>query len=130
MTVKRGKRRADGSLRPAVVRARARRKGAPFVAHDAHERFRSITISGTRIWNSFTLREQLELDHHGVGATLERAANVHRWAKLRDTAGTVRAIGLPRNHPDLRALHVRNHRTVMVARVTGVVAVQREGEAA
>lgn len=114
----RGKRRADGSLRPAVARARARRNGTAFIDPGRQARFRAITCGGTVIWNSHDLREQLGIDADALGLWLEHVAEESRWAKLRDTGGVVRAIGLPGNHPDLTALPThRDHRERMLARV-------------
>lgn len=116
-----GNRRADGTLKPSVRRARQRRTaerhGHGYIVHEAHLRFVRLTVPGTAVWNNADLREALDGDHAVTGRLLEEVAGEHRWAKLRDTHGLVRAIALPRNHRERALLTVGAHRDVMRARV-------------
>lgn len=92
-------RRKDGRLRPSVIRARLRRRGLPFVTHEDVESFKAHTDARARIWNSIEIRDRLRMDVETLGERLEAIAEQQRWRKLRDTAGVVRAIACPKNHP-------------------------------
>lgn len=116
MSVSRKRRRADGKLRPSVRRYRLRKRseGLPFIDPTAGDRFHALALHGTHVWAGFDLQQATGLSQVELGPMLERAADYARWVKLRDTAGNVRAIAMPRNHPRRREATRSEHRGQML----------------
>lgn len=129
----RKRRRSDGKLRPSVrryrLRKRARETGRGYVDPAAEERFHALVLPGTHIWAGSTLQQQAGLDQEELGLVLEQIAGAARWAKLRDSAGVVRAIGMPPNHPQRRDRSRSEHRAAMRALVVEAARLQREAVA-
>jgi len=120
MSVNRKRRRADGKVRPSIRRYRLRKRsdGQPFIDPADGDKFHSLALHGTHVWAGTDLQQATDLDPVTLGRILEQAAEPARWLKLRDTAGVVRAIAMPRNHPDRNAAPRHEHRREMLDHVS------------
>lgn len=99
MPVNRKKRRADGTLRPSIVRRRKRKrsernaiKRAEWLAQFApgeRERFFNHVILADAIFLNAFQKMTLATDRADAAQLLERIANERHWRKLRTLDGTV-----------------------------------------
>jgi hypothetical protein len=101
---KRNRRRADGSLRPTIVRRRARRNKArdgytrkewlaQFKPGDRDRFFRHVVLDQAVFLRGFA--KSTGLERAEASELLERTANERRWRKLRTSDGTVVGIAPP-----------------------------------
>jgi hypothetical protein len=100
----------------ARARRAAQRRGEGWCEKSAIVRLHALGLP-CRIWNTWELREQLQASLIELGRLLEDVATEQRWLKCRDSNGVVRAIALPRNHPDRDLFDLETHRALMLDRV-------------
>lgn len=112
MTVNRKRRRADGTLRPTVIRQRARKRAARQAARDAsperqewlanfhpgdRERFfNHVVLKDAIFLGAFQKMTLADDDPAAAAELLERIADERRWRKLRTKDGLVVGIAPPR----------------------------------
>lgn len=100
--------------RRAKAKRAALRRGEGWCDREAVARFSELGLRVPRIWNCYELRELLGADLQTTAVILEEVATEHRWLKLRDSNGMVRAITLPKNHRLRGTVDLTTHRAAML----------------
>lgn len=109
-----------------MVRYQRRRSGKPYIDPVDEERFRRGVITDSIVWAGFNLRVQAGVDAATLSRIMGDVAAKAEWWKMVDSAGIVRAIGMPLDHPRRRRRSATEFRSLMYQVVCAAAAVSRE----